>query len=99
MCKDENRKRWKQKIYLNDCVLLPCQLDSGICHGRPGALYVGGVWWHFAYSDRNGAVVVSVEAKLSRNGADGLVNGSVGTVTSLDTRPALPVSSCASSYA
>jgi len=29
--------------------------------------------WHFAHSDRNGAV--------------GLVNGSVGTVTNLDTRP------------
>jgi len=44
--------------------------------------------WQFAHSDRSGAV--------------GLVNGSVGTVTSLDTRPALPVSSCtlcASSYA
>jgi len=31
--------------------------------------------------------------------AVGLVSGSVGTVTSLDTRPALPVSSCTSSYA
>jgi len=44
--------------------------------------------WHFAHSERNGAV--------------GLVNGSVGTVTSLDTRPALMVllcTSCTSSYA
>jgi len=41
--------------------------------------------WQFAHSDRNGTV--------------GSVNGSVGTVTSPDTRPALPVPSCASSNA
>jgi len=44
--------------------------------------------WHFAHLDRNGALC--------------LVNGSVETVTSLYTRPALPVSLCilcASSYA
>jgi len=63
-----------------------------ICHQIQTRSTVSPVWvfpgWLFAHSVRNGALC--------------LVNGSVGTVTSLYTRPALPVSSCtscASSYA